>query len=147
MLRWLRGAAGLSLIWAVEWIPLSAVAVGILSAYFHDVPPAKVILIMLGVAAGVVAVSGLAFAAFVTAVARRTPASLTLGRLAVSGVIAGLITPVLGTALIPVPLSALATLLGIGALIGATCGGVTYSALQRAIRADLVIAPPADTAT
>jgi hypothetical protein len=145
MLRWLRGAVGLSLIWAATWIPLSAVVVGVLSAYFQDVPPPKVVLIMLGVAAGVGAIAGLAFAVFVTAASRRRSASLTLGRLAISGGIAGLITPVVGASLIPVPLATMATLLGIGALIGATCGGVTYAALQRANRADLAIAPPVNT--
>jgi hypothetical protein len=121
MLRRIRGALVLGLLWAVVWLPVAT----IVGASFGWIvfPPRSTDWLLIGVFAGLGFASGMTFGGLLTGLERhRTIESIATGRLALWGLLAGAGIPVLlciiVLAIVPADVHLARSAYGLFALLG-----------------------------
>ena len=138
LLRQLRSALVVSLIWAAAWFPVGVV-LGVIKGWV-SVPPAsgsEVLFLALWTALG--ACAGALFSALLITLERnRSLADLSSRRLAVWGVLGGAGVPLLGSAVILTVVEGISlssdapAIFGVMAILGALCGVATLALARRA---------------
>lgn len=137
--RLLRGILSTAVTWALVWVPVSLVPLALLAATGVELPPGRVLGMIVLSQAVVGAVNGVVFASIVAiAGRRRTFESISMPWIATCGALGGVLFPFVTRAVLfasadlPIPAFAMLGTVVTNVVLGAACAAVSLKVARRA---------------